>query len=302
MENVVNTPSKFAVFTEYEIKRITKGEPIEVHDGITYHTNGLIIQKATNEIKRWYNPILDTPELATELLKVDLSSEESIFKFVNDYGIPILISPDFRGLNRSYNDFDFELDVLTFYAFGQYLSDLKRITEIWKAIGDNNKEVLGYHVDRFKKFANEHKEFNLEWQKVMNKDDTTIVKSLLAMELNQLADWIPGFQLSGNQMIPSIVFTNLFQVALWQLSNEIIKENYFETCQNCGHVFLPQHGHQKFCPPRIGRKISTCQNTYNQRMKRKQKRARELKKEGLSAKEIANKMNESIENVLEWAF
>lgn len=43
-------------------------------------------------------------------------------------------------------------------------------------------------------------------------------------------------------------------------------------CLECGKEFIKTHGHQKFCPPKPGRKISTCQNTYNQRKKRERKK------------------------------
>lgn len=44
------------------------------------------------------------------------------------------------------------------------------------------------------------------------------------------------------------------------------------TCENCGDIFVKTHGHQKFCPPHPGRKRSTCENTFNQRLKRQRMR------------------------------
>ncbi|MES1053648.1 hypothetical protein FOA24_32555 [Bacillus thuringiensis] len=68
------------------------------------------------------------------------------------------------------------------------------------------------------------------------------------------------------------VFKNLFQVANYQLKQAILTNAKFEICPNCGHHFEVQHKNQRFCPPLPGRKRSTCENTYNQRLKRKRKK------------------------------
>lgn len=301
-ENTVITPSAFCVYDGYEFE-IIEEQRLEVVDKESKKANIWFekvkyIKNSTDKLKRWFNPLTDTPELATELLKVDPNNDKSVLAFVNEYGLPDHTTPDGFGVNRLFNEFKFSHKIM---PVDQYrLSTVKTIAEIWKAIGEKDQEALKHFIERFEELSRKGETFSEEWEKIKNKDSLTITKTFLAMVLNECSIGTTGFRLSGKKIVPTVVFVNLFEVAQWQLANAITNDVHFKTCELCGHLFIPQHGHQRFCPAKIGHKISTCQNTFNQRNKRTRKKVIELAAKGYSVKEISVKLQRSVNDIKEF--
>jgi hypothetical protein len=99
------------------------------------------------------------------------------------------------------------------------------------------------------------------------------------------------------QTQPGMTFKDLFEVAYFQLSRAVIGNIKMSRCEHCGALFEVTHESRRFCPPLPKNKISSCQNAYNQRVKRKRKKAKELKAKGLFIEEIAKKLKISISEV-----
>lgn len=293
--------NKINVFKKYEIKSY-KAKRIRVVNGKgeEYEYPFEVIEAVTDEIKRTYNPILDTPELFTEILKIDLNNPDSILKFIHEYGIPRNETfEEGSSLGVIYNDrniFHISNKKTQLEGFEYDVQQLQDYARIWEGISFDNKDIVEEFKNRFQK--SEH--FQEEWQTIKNESNETILKKYLVIVLNQHSMGRQGFYLSGNHIVPSIKFEDLTEIAWWQFANGVINNIYFKKCLNCGHVFFPQHGHQKFCPPINGRKISTCQNTYNQRTKRKRKKALELASEGYTAQQIADKLKRDLKEIQEW--
>lgn len=278
--NGIITPSTFCVYEEYEFQYIEEKRLNKEHTAWIIEEDKYI-KKASDKIKRCYNPLVDTPELLTEFLKIDINDDKSILAFVNEYGLPSQRGPNLSGITYVANEFDFSHDMMLIDKDTSSSSDIKRIAKMWNAIGEKDYKAMDSITKRFEEIADKNKTYNEEWEKVKNKEPEIISKSFLAMKLNSYNTYSSshsiGFQLSGKKIVPIIIFMDLFEVANWQLTTAITNEIYFKTCENCGHIFLPQHGHQRFCPPIIGRKTSTCQNTFNQRAKRARKKAMKTK-------------------------
>ncbi|WP_042375310.1 hypothetical protein [Neobacillus jeddahensis] len=108
-----------------------------------------------------------------------------------------------------------------------------------------------------------------------------------------LNNWEKGnstYAIIDGQIQPGMTFADLFEVAYFQLSRAVIGNIKMERCEHCGALFEVTHESRRFCPPLPRNKISTCQNSYNQKIKRKRKKTKELVANGLSIEEIAKKL------------
>jgi hypothetical protein len=140
-----------------------------------------------------------------------------------------------------------------------------------------------------------------KWHNISNESPRTIAKHYLVELLNNSNKGSSTFAIINNDEIhPATTFDNLFEVAYYQLSRAVIRNVEMRHCDNCGALFEVTHDSRRFCPPLPGHKISTCQNTYNQRMKRKRKKAKELAAKGYTETQIAEKLKMRAEEIREW--
>jgi hypothetical protein len=136
-------------------------------------------------------------------------------------------------------------------------------------------------LDEFKKDKN--KIFHLKdkaseiqetWKQVKNSSKPkTIASAYLQLKLKDIDSGITATRFMNGKIIPAISFSNLMEVGGYQLKQAIFKNKKLEQCLNCGALFEKSHGLRKFCPPVMGNKRSTCENTYNQRLKRLRKKS-----------------------------
>lgn len=239
-----------------------------------------VIEAKSDKVIREYNPLLEATGLITELLKINIRDEKSILDFVSTFGLPADENLD-RLINES-------IDSATIINNRQSrkanknlrmkrFSEVERISSIsflWYEIGRNNSESIKHIVREFKQAGSEDVRFYEGWNAVENEEDIIKAKKFLFLKLDdddkKKGRWSVDF--AGKKPSLFMDFDDLFQVVIWQLANSIVNEIYFKKCKNCNNLFMPLHGHQKFCPPLLGRNTSTCQNTYNQRQKRKRKK------------------------------
>ncbi|KPH73854.1 MULTISPECIES: hypothetical protein [Bacillaceae] len=122
-------------------------------------------------------------------------------------------------------------------------------------------------------------ELNSTWERVKDETDIkTIAFTYLNLKLKDLEAGETATRVIDGKIVPAMKFNNLLEVASFQLKQAIFKDLKLEECINCGALFEPIHGSQKFCSPLPGRKRSTCENTYNQRKKRERKNMKESRK------------------------
>jgi len=111
-----------------------------------------------------------------------------------------------------------------------------------------------------------------KWHKIKDESPEIKTKNYLTDLIN---NWERGktiYAVVANQIRPGVSFKNLFEVAYYQLCQAITGNTELRECKNCGNLFEVDDDRRNFCPPLPGRKISSCQNTFNQRMKRKRKK------------------------------
>jgi hypothetical protein len=123
--------------------------------------------------------------------------------------------------------------------------------------------------DKLPKVIEKGSEVNKAWERVKNNTDLKVIAfAYLNLELKKINSGETATRFIDGKIVPAMKFNNLLEVAGYQLKQAIFKDQKLELCENCGALFEPRHASQKFCSPLPGRKRSTCENTYNQRLKR----------------------------------
>jgi hypothetical protein len=110
------------------------------------------------------------------------------------------------------------------------------------------------------------------WEEVKNEDLKSIASAYLDIQLSKIKSGETAQRFIDGSIVPAMRFNNLLEVEGYQLKQAVFKNQKLEECLNCGALFESRHAHQKFCSPLLGRKRSTCENTYNQRQKRMRKK------------------------------
>ncbi|NQW98336.1 hypothetical protein HPY21_15460 [Bacillus stratosphericus] len=127
--------------------------------------------------------------------------------------------------------------------------------------------------DKLIKVIEKSSELKNAWERVKNNSDLkTIAFAYLNLKLKDIKSGETATRFIDGKIVPAMRFNNPLEVAGYQLKQAIFKDQKLELCENCGALFEPRHASQKFCSPLPGRKRSTCENTYNQRLKRMRKK------------------------------
>lgn len=153
--------------------------------------------------------------------------------------------------------------------------------EIEKTISKKGEDINWRKIEQLaqEQFESEAKERVIyqhplwrDWKNVKDKSLKLIAKVYLAYLLNQQSSGVTSHEVIGGEIVSGIMFNDLLEVAYFQLSQAVHNHKEFRKCLNCNHLFEITHEGRKFCPPLPGRKRSTCENSYNQRLKRKRRR------------------------------
>lgn len=142
------------------------------------------------------------------------------------------------------------------------------------------------------------------------KDESPRIKSTQYM-LELINSWDKGKSIivtDSDTIQNGITFTSLMEVAKYQLAQSVVNNYELRRCEFCGRSFPVDHDKRRFCPPvypaTATYKISNCQNTFNQRAKRKRKKdkaqALDMYKIGHSAQHIAQETGREIEEIEKW--
>jgi hypothetical protein len=289
--------TKFAVLEDYQ--EIYKNGEL----------TAIIIENPSTETKinniTLYNPLEDTQELYTELNKIQIDKPKNIMKFIQTYGLPLgeLINegnPDIKAI------YQMELK-----AFAEKLEGFKTVMSLWEAVQLNNEKALEDYSKEFEHEANwaqifsfqtyenldemEHKDLTKQdnvvtvpeyklWMevkdlKLIDRANALITALLNNESLGQVKTAFldvlctkNGKLINKKKIVEAAYFNDLFEVAYFQLRQAIFNDMAVKTCEHCGYPFEVTHERQRFCHPLKGRKRSTCENTYNQRIKRQRQK------------------------------
>jgi hypothetical protein len=254
-----------------------------------------------------YNPLEDTKELYTELNKVLIHQPKSVLKFIETYGLPMG-----RQIDAGNPDFKAIYEMKT-YGFAERLERFKTIMSLWEAVQLNNTKVLEDYSKDFEHEARWAQMFSLQAFDDIDEIDQQDLKEESAVAVPEYTLWLEvkdmnlidranalitallnnesvgqsktafldvpcnknGKVVNKKKIVEAAYFEDLFEVAFFQLRQAIFNEMDVKTCEHCGFPFEVTHERQRFCPPLFGRKRSTCENTYNQRIKRQRQKEKQ---------------------------
>jgi hypothetical protein len=255
-----------------------------------------------------YNPLEEATELYTELNKVNIDNHKSIMKFVETYGLPL--GETINAGNQDIKAFH----TMNIEEFSQKLEKYKEIFGYWKITRNKVPKEMEQVKKEFGNAALEalmlstlsiedleevdHEEFGKKdspvvipeyarWLEIKDKEPIHAVNELVSILINEQytkqeqTKYVDtrcvdkGKITYEKKMAPAVYFNNLFDVAYYQLLQAEYRESRIAECKNCGLPFEVTHERQRFCPPKKGLKGSTCENTYNKRIKRNRKKEKE---------------------------
>jgi hypothetical protein len=297
--------SKFAVLDDYCEKKI-EGEKGWNFWLVLYNDFNLLKAKFTNQ--RFYNPLEEAKELYMELNKVNLKKPESLMKFISVYGIPA--GNKILGGNDEMKAF-FQMNLMKDFIFKfvdlqkiiRYWKAIKEDDQetLEKAKKSFTLDAVGEQIEEYKKHEDyfvknpdsgieqlNEDALNAEchniFMKVKDQKLKDIVIAYITVLLNKqsfgeikttVVD-VPCKEkkkiVMKKKIVDAISFNDLFEVAFYQLRQAIFNDMQIKTCEHCGFPFEVTHERQRFCPPLFGKKRSNCENTYNQRIRRKTKK------------------------------
>lgn len=261
--------------------------------------------------------------LFTELAKLELFEISSLKKFTKSFGIPIGVDISKKSEYSALIDFK---QYNTFLYFGaaptaliyKELVEYQNIFNMFVAVKTNDEQLANkiYERKRFIQAVSELSSISInrssEIQTFKREYEKNILdnknKFSLAQCRKYLTEAITEKVAINTKITDSVdgdffevkLYNNLFEVAYNQIKNSLLNNTELKRCENCGHIFESTHGKQRFCSPLPFKKRSSCENNYNQRLKRNKEKALSLVELGNSIEEISQIINESPETIQQW--
>lgn len=269
MEEVINMNhikciTHFSVFQDYkEITVENLPDDDLVADRIFFSPDYVVQVKADNYNQNTlvtFNPLEDSPFLYLELAKIN--SDDDLMKFVKIYGLP------FQSQESYINDDVkiIEMDTITFF---KKLSLYKDLLYLWFDLQN--------HIGTTPFVPSPH--FNSLIGNTSNREKS--IGAIISNVLNDMKTWKESFEqldtTDDGTIIHCVRFNNLLETSYFQLTRAILRKSTLRRCNECNEVFEVTHELQKFCPPKMGRKRSTCENTHKVRKSRQKQRLKENK-------------------------
>lgn len=246
----------FGVFQKYcEITADNLPDDELLADRMYFAPDYVVQVRAKNETVKPYlkfNPLEEAPFLYLEIAKIN--SDDDLMKFVHIYGLPF----DRQELNFNDEVRSTIMDTIPFYKELSYYKDL---LHLWFE-AQNHKEESPFDPSP-------------HFNSILSSNRDESIGTIIANILNEKNTWKESYELIENMnIVHSIRFRTLLETAYFQLTRAILEKATLRRCNECNEVFEVTHESQKFCPPKLGRKRSTCENTHKvrkSRQKQKQK-------------------------------
>lgn len=288
MDNIFNR-TQFMLFEEYQL--FLDGQEVsreELHDisKEDYIFGAIEVRVDLEKKSSPYEPLLEGKGLFTELAKLPTVWEENFsirptLSFLSRFGLPVGCNP-FSRFERVL------ISNMLFRDFFHELATYKSIFNLWIALKENN-------VQEIKKISKEHDAlFSLHFRDAPPPTtDRDKALYIFANQFNKQSKGNHTFTYSNGSPIRIKTFSDLFEVAYFQLSKFINDSGDFRICRNCGEHFPLMHESSLFCPPLPLNTASNCMNAYKQRKNRDKKKALRLHKQGCSVKDIEQSINKN---------
>ncbi|PGX34580.1 hypothetical protein COE67_19835 [Priestia megaterium] len=187
--------------------------------------------------------------LYTELAKWNFSSFQELVTFCDIWGLPTGVNAsEFSVTVNDVNVLWMPLD-----EFYRKFDDYQKIFSIFKSLHTNDFSELTISPSNSRKSMRENARLKLI-EKIGEKN-------------------IFSYKLTTNNNIvtPTSMFKDLFEAAFFFLTLSIYSNAEMRICENCGHLYEVTHKRQRFCSVLPGRKRSSCEMAYNNRLKKEKK-------------------------------
>ncbi|RFB41297.1 hypothetical protein DZB86_10815 [Bacillus sp. RC] len=187
--------------------------------------------------------------LYTELAKWNFSSFQELVTFCDIWGLPTGVnSSEFSVTTNDVNILWMPLE-----AFYRKLDDYQKTFSYFKAL----------HINDFSELV-----------KFPSNDIKSIRENARSTLIEKIGEKnIFSYKLTTNNNIvtPISMFNDLFEAAYFFLTFSIYSNAEMRICENCGHLYEVTHKRQRFCSVLPGRKRSSCEMAYNNRLKKEKK-------------------------------
>ncbi|MGE8020120.1 hypothetical protein ACQKOM_14585 [Peribacillus frigoritolerans] len=282
---------------EKKLEEINYKKPEEKEQEILKH-GGISVElsKVQEKATRTINNSLDMEALYTELAKLEPFNDKKLLEFSKIFGLPTgqFVAMGWDAVfenNYILKQFSFLLPLYLKLASYRY------IFNGWLALKENNESIILEFENRYKHYL-EAELSRLEIPKERG-GFAEKLPEIITVFLNEKG---PKRILEpiNSKIIQKFNFSDLFDIAYYQLSQAMLNDSSFKRCELCGHPFEVIHEGRRFCPPLPGRKRSTCENTFNQRLKRAKKKALTLHEEGKSINEISELTKDAEVTIRKW--
>ncbi|RLL47825.1 hypothetical protein D8M04_00660 [Oceanobacillus piezotolerans] len=181
----------------------------------------------------------------TELAKLDITDQKKVLNFVKTWGLPTQIKTNNTSRKKGT---DIEIDMMSLHDF---------------------RTKFGFFDAYFDSIRKLH---NVETKIIGNVKKTSYEE--FSQHFIDSADLIYHYKPSYKEGEPVALafFEDMFEYAYLFLNLAIFKKAEFRKCENCDNLFEVTHQRQKFCPVTPGRKRSSCEMAYNNRLKKLKKK------------------------------
>ncbi|KSU79742.1 hypothetical protein AS030_21040 [Fictibacillus enclensis] len=185
--------------------------------------------------------------LYTELAKNPFSTFSDIMNFCNTWGLPTGITQSI--LEEKPQKVDINIMWMSLQDFFHEVHQFQKVFSYLKALLTDDYSTLPT-APRKGEFVDDHARRMLH--------EKTEEKSLFS------------YKMKSN--IPITVFMDLFDAAYFYLNLFMENKAEMKICENYGHPFEVTHQRQRFCSALPGRKRSSCEMAYNNRLKKEKRK------------------------------
>lgn len=175
---------------------------------------------------------------------------EELMNFIKIWGLPVATPIDYDPPLTYIDNLFMSLE-----SFFRKVDEFQDVFSLFKALATQDYSQLEQYV------------FNTQQPDQSLKQH---VQLLLHSKLDHVN--VFSFQLSGSffeqSIVPKTIFDSLIEASYFYLLLAIFNEADMKQCEHCSQLFEVTHKRQRFCPPLPGRKRSSCEMAYNNRLKK----------------------------------
>ncbi|WP_461611924.1 hypothetical protein [Cytobacillus kochii] len=243
--------------TEYELKDYkNKAAYLVAKNAVTnFHKDYLKKLFPDKKVTSEYNLNVFGRTLYTEFAKWDFSSFQELINFCKTWGLPTGVTVSVLETKIPEND----------------------INIIWMSLDDFYTKVYEYQrIFSYFKALNTNDFSKLPTTPKKRENIKAHAARILIEEIEKKSLFSYKIKIQEDITTPISIFSDLFEAAYFYLNLSINSSAEMRICENCRNLFEVTHQRQRFCAVLPGRKRSSCEMAYNNRLKKEKKQKGEI--------------------------